>query len=496
MEKLTTLDFEAPTDYFGAASRRVFIKGMGWVGASLLIGTLGGCDQIAEAIRNRPVRRRLRTGSAAVDADINTYRQAVTAMKALPGNDVRRWIAEANIHGNAASFNMCEHGTEHFFGWHRAYLFYFEKICQKLTNNPHFGLPYWNWNQNPGIHAAFLDQNSTLFMARTHTSMAGNSAVATATLDPMFQDPGFYTFWPQLEGTPHNTVHTWTGGTMGGSASAQDPLFWMHHCMIDYCWYKWNVELGHNNPNAQTWAGRVNGQFVDADGNPGTFTTAATLLMPLLSYRYESSAIGSSAAVVDVSSAREFERLQTRIRNGADIRFVVSQRTRLAERVEATIARPVSLRSSLRSADFAALVEQRAATEQVFASIQYAENPAQRDFSVRVFVNLPAATPQTSGDDPHYAGSFAFFGGPPPAAAGAAGAPAQGGHAHAPSFLVNLSPTIRRLRAQGLLGADEPLTVQLVPTPFDRTVALGEAPLRLNAVDIITTPVIVEAPNR
>ncbi len=43
---------------------------------------------------------------------------------------------------------------------------------------------------------------------------------------------------------------------MGGSASAQDPLFWMHHCMIDYCWYKWNVELGHNNPNAQTWRGR------------------------------------------------------------------------------------------------------------------------------------------------------------------------------------------------------------------------------------------------
>ncbi len=240
----------------------------------------------------------------------------------------------------------------------------------------------------------------------------------------------------------------------------------------------------------------MNGQFVDADGNPGTFTTAATLLMPLLSLSLRGAARSAARRRSSTSgSAREFERLQTRIRNGADIRFVVSQRTRLAERVEASVARPVSLRSSLRSADFAALVEQRAATEQVFASIQYAENPAQRDFSVRVFVNLPAATPQTSSDDPHYAGSFAFFGGPP-SAAGAAGAPAQGWTCPCAELLVNLSPTIRHLRAQGLLGADEPLTVQLVPTPFDRSVALGEAPLRLNAVDIITTPVIVEAPNR
>jgi hypothetical protein len=150
-------------DPLSNAGRRVFIKGLGFVSVALLLGTLGGCDKLADAIKNRPIRRRLRTGSAEVDADIDTYRQAVAAMKALPASDPRSWGAQAEIHGTVAGgFKFCEHGTDHFFDWHRAYLFYFEKICQKLTGNPKFGLPYWNWNQNLDIHPAFLDAASPL----------------------------------------------------------------------------------------------------------------------------------------------------------------------------------------------------------------------------------------------------------------------------------------------------------------------------------------------
>src|SRR5437016_10586580 len=139
-------------------NRRVFIQGLGFVSIGLLIGTMGGCDELAEAIKNRPMRRRLRTGSPEVDADIATYRQAVKAMKDLDNNnpgDPRSWLNWAAIHGVPAHFNFCEHGTDHFFDWHRGYLFYFEKICQKLTINPKFGLPYWNWNQDPDVHPAF-----------------------------------------------------------------------------------------------------------------------------------------------------------------------------------------------------------------------------------------------------------------------------------------------------------------------------------------------------
>ena len=76
MEYLTPKDF-ADDNPLSTVSRRVFIKGLGFVSVALLVSTLGGCDKLADAIKNRPVRRRLRTGSPEVDADINTYRNAV-----------------------------------------------------------------------------------------------------------------------------------------------------------------------------------------------------------------------------------------------------------------------------------------------------------------------------------------------------------------------------------------------------------------------------------
>src|SRR5215213_7802461 len=130
MTALGQSDFLGELDVFGSTSRRVFVKGLGSVGVSLVLAaTLGGCERIAEQNRNRPVRRRIRSGSADVDADMATYSNAVQLMKGLGPADQRNWRAEATIHGTAAAFNQCEHGTDHFFDWHRAYLFYFEKIC-------------------------------------------------------------------------------------------------------------------------------------------------------------------------------------------------------------------------------------------------------------------------------------------------------------------------------------------------------------------------------
>ena len=222
------------------------------------------------------MRRRLRTGSAEVDADINTYRNAVQAMKALPASNPISWEAQAAIHGNAVSFTFCEHGTDHFFDWHRAYLFFFEKICQKVSGNTKFGLPYWNWNQNPEIHPAFLVNGDPLFMSRSNTDMTSVWAISDAALDPIMADTNFFTFMSQIEGTPHNTIHCAVGQTMCSTASARDPLFWMHHCMIDYCWAKWNIEMENNNTNDGTWINHVNSHFVDADGNPAEQTARAS----------------------------------------------------------------------------------------------------------------------------------------------------------------------------------------------------------------------------
>ncbi|HSS21396.1 MAG TPA: tyrosinase family protein [Pyrinomonadaceae bacterium] len=502
MEILRPEDFEAklnPSTLIedlnsSRLGRRVFIKGLGFVSVALLVGTMGGCDALADAIKNRPVRRRLRSGSPEVDADIETYRQGVQLMKDLDTSnpsDQRSWKNQAAIHGITTNFTYCEHGSDHFFDWHRAYLFSLERIIQKLTGKPKWGLPYWNWNHDPDIHSAFLDQNSTLYKARTRTSMNGSTSDTTAELDPIFADTNFFTFSHQLEGTPHNDTHTYIGGTFGGYASANDPLFFMHHCMIDYCWAKWNVEMGNNNTNDANWLNHDNSHFVDADGNPISFSAAATTLMLLFSYRYESSAIGShSAQLTEITSKAEFAKLEKRIRAGANIRFDIKQRFRLADKAAISVARPMSHETQLTPQDFAAIINSDSARERIFASIEFAELPPLSDFYVRVFVNLPTATTQTSTEDPHYAGSFAFFGGAEPGITAVAG----GGHQHQQKFLVNLTNAIQRLRKNQELREGTPLSVQLVPVPFSGKFEKEDAELLLNGIDIIVTPVTINSP--
>lgn len=481
-------DYLTPTNM----NRRVFVKGIGLVSAALLLGTMGGCEQIAEAIRNRPMRRRLRTGSPEVDADIATYRQAVSLMKGLPASDPRNWAKQAAIHGTAAGgFNLCQHGTQHFFSWHRAYLFYFEKICQKLTGNPHFGLPYWNWNQNPALNPAFLDTTSVLYLPRNNTSVAGLSAISTAELGPIFNDTNFFTFWPQIEGTPHNSVHSFVGATMGGGGSAMDPIFWTHHCMVDYCWYKWNIDKGNPNPNDPAWINTTWNYFVDADGNnAGNMTAGITTLMPLLSYQYEHSNIGLSIREIIAKTKADFTKLQERVKAGADIKFDIKNRIPIVSRTALSIARPFSTQTQALAGNFAAIVNNDATKDHVFVSINYAQLPAESDFYVRVFINLPEASVQTPTEDPHYAGSFAFFGTNIPEQSMNMAMPA---HKHVPKFLVNITPTLQKLKQRQELTDKNPLTVQLVAVPFMGKFENPGTQLLLDNVEIIVTPVIINA---
>jgi tyrosinase len=251
--------------------------------------------------------------------------------------------------------------------------------------------------------------------------------------------------------------------------------------MIDYCWAKWNLELENNNTNDTTWINHVNSHFVDTDGNPATDTAGITTLMPLLSYRYESSAIGSHAATAEITTKSAFQKVEARIRAGANIRFDVKQRVRLADKAVVSIAKPFSKETRLAPQDFAAIVNSDTARDRIFASIDFASLPMHADFSVRVFVNLPNASAGTSTEDPHFAGSFAFFGTHTGNAA----------HPHQPHFLVNLTNTIQKLRSSGELKEGTPLSIQLVPVPFAGKFEREDTQLELSGIEIITTPVII-----
>ena len=73
-----------------------------------------------------------------------------------------------------------------------------------------------------------------------------------------------------------------------------------------------------------------------------------------------------------------------------------------------------------------------------------------------MFVNKPDATPETPIEDPHYAGSFAFF---------------ESDHddqhgSEDRQFIVDLTEAVRRLRPKGEFRDSSKVEVQLVPVPF------------------------------
>ena len=86
-------------------SRREFLKGATAFGALSLGIWMGGCESCQQQIAKRPRRRNI-ANLAPNDPVIVAYKDAVSAMKALPSNDPRNWTKQAEIH-----LNHCPHGN-------------------------------------------------------------------------------------------------------------------------------------------------------------------------------------------------------------------------------------------------------------------------------------------------------------------------------------------------------------------------------------------------
>src|SRR6266478_2509009 len=89
-------------------SRRDFLKGASAFGAMSVAMWMGGCESCQQQIANRPTRRNI-ANLAANDPIIDAYKNAVTAMMALPSTDPRNWTKQARIH-----YDHCPHGKRWF----------------------------------------------------------------------------------------------------------------------------------------------------------------------------------------------------------------------------------------------------------------------------------------------------------------------------------------------------------------------------------------------
>ena len=92
--------------------------------ASVAVPPLVAIAQGGPAAATR-LRRDVSLPTAA--GDLAKYRNAVAQLVALPSADPRQWTKLAQQHQD-----YCPHSNWWFLPWHRAYLFYFERVCQDI----------------------------------------------------------------------------------------------------------------------------------------------------------------------------------------------------------------------------------------------------------------------------------------------------------------------------------------------------------------------------
>lgn len=462
---------------FNSMSRRDVLKGLGALGVTGLSIWAGGCESCRNQIDNRPTRRNI-ANLPANDPIIQAYKDAVSAMQALPAGDPRNWTKQAEIH-----LNHCPHGNWWFLPWHRGYLLYFERICRKLSGYKDFALPYWNWTSSPSIPAPFWGSGNPLFDSNrvaTQSSVANSTIVGPAAITNILNQTNFFLFasnaattqrqnagYGMLEGSPHNYIHGFVGGDMGTYMSPLDPVFWCHHNVIDCLWVDWNINRGNPNTNDPNWGNFDFTDFVDEDGNPVTVRAGITPLYPLLSYQFED--CGPTAGSAKIKDKKALEQF---LREGAPAKLDFVKRFELRQPVTAEVRRPTGGAIRVEPETFRSVLES-AGKDKAVLTVGDVEIPAKNDFFVRVFLNKPDASADTPIDDPHYAGSFAFF--HDDSAMKGQEEMTMGGRPKA-GYLVDVTPTLRKLNQGGSLSAPQ-LEFSFVPVPYEDRPVTGRLTL-------------------
>ncbi|XP_010039984.2 polyphenol oxidase, chloroplastic [Eucalyptus grandis] len=267
---------------------------------------------------NSPTR--VRPAAHLADEDyIAKYAEAIRLMKALPADDPRSFMQQANVHCaycdgyyNQVGFPHLEvqvHCSWLFFPFHRYYLYFYEKILGSLIKDPTFALPYWNWDAPGGMKmpAMFTDPHSPLYdfnrnpdhappmlvdlnyncehlppsnlidnnLSIMYRQMVSSGKTAKLFLGHAYRagdhaNPGA----GSIELMPHNTVHNWCGDYRQPNledmgilySAARDPLFFAHHSNVDRMWTLWKT-LGGPKRTDFTHPDWLNASFLFYDEN-------------------------------------------------------------------------------------------------------------------------------------------------------------------------------------------------------------------------------------
>jgi tyrosinase len=247
----------------------------------------------------------------------------------------------------------CEHASPYFTTWHRWYLYYFERICRKLSGHQEFTLPYWNYASDNGpslqlpevfqqVSSDPTDPNPLYFddrglgfangQATGPQNVPMNSGgflpypltqfgpalsakamfpsddaahISGDPTDPVYLGLGYT---GRLECVPHDNVHSFVGGWMQNVPSAAgDPIFFMHHCQIDRLYASWEAQsddtynwgTSASQPDEKSWKSKL-GAFVDENGQVINVKLGDAMNVSSLGYTYDNLASPPTPTVATI----------------------------------------------------------------------------------------------------------------------------------------------------------------------------------------------------
>jgi tyrosinase len=148
-------------------------------------------------------------------------------------------------------------------------------------------IPCWQWTEDRSIPSGIVGFKPTVLVPGQGLITVSRNPENAAELPTPARITGIlalttYTaFTSDLESRPHNRVHMWVNGTMSNiTVSPADPLFWMHHAMLDRIWALWESKTG-NSGKGPSLAGSARTM------DPWTETATQVQSIGSLDYEYE-----------------------------------------------------------------------------------------------------------------------------------------------------------------------------------------------------------------
>ena len=152
-------------------------------------------------------------------------------------------------------FNHGIHWGPAFLPWHRHFLLRLEWELRQFDDR--VSLPYWDWTRSDSRDLD-VEPWKSFFGGRANSGgrfdhwdyarRSNDNGVSLPSLNQVLGELGAGTFtaFRAIECGSHVPGHTWTGETMAGGRSPEDPLFYLHHGNIDRLWAIW--QLNHPAP--------------------------------------------------------------------------------------------------------------------------------------------------------------------------------------------------------------------------------------------------------